>query len=1046
MKSDRGINTLSAQIDLPLMEAGILDFWSQNQIFEKSVANRNGAPRWSFYEGPPTANGKPGTHHIEARVFKDLFPRFQTMKGKQVIRKAGWDCHGLPVEIAVEKELGFTGKADIEKFGVAAFNEKCRESVQRHVDEFTDMTKRMGFWVDFDDAYWTMSPAYIESVWWSLQQIWKKGLLVQDHRVAPYCPRCGTGLSDHELAQGYETIKDPSVFVRFPATSGKLAELKASFLVWTTTPWTLVANTAVAVNPKVEYQVIEITTDEKTERLVVATDLASVLGEDRKVIATFKGTELEHTKYSRPFDFVEINDAHYVVLADYVTVEDGTGLVHQSPAFGADDLEVCRKYNLPVVNPVNPDGHFQKEVPLVGGVFFKEADKALIKDLKSRGLMFKSLQFEHSYPHCWRCHTALMYYAQPSWYIKTTSIKKELLRENTNTDWHPETIKTGRFGDWLNNNIDWAVSRNRYWGTPLPIWRCENKHEVCIGSLAELGKLSGAELSNLDPHRPFVDDVKFKCEECSATMERIPEVIDCWYDSGAMPFAQWGYPHKQGSEAEFQAAYPADFICEAIDQTRGWFYTLMTIGTLVFDKSSYKTVLCLGHILDKDGRKMSKHLGNVLEPMPLMNQHGADAVRWYMLAAGSPWSARRVGHDAISDVVRKTLLTYWNTISFFTLYANAADFKVSSVPADLTLMDKWILSELNKLILGVDTALENFDSQAAGPQLAAFIDDLSNWYVRRSRRRFWDGDAVALNTLYFCLKNLTLLLAPMVPFISEHVWQTLIRVAESDQIESVHLAKFPVSNKEVINEELSTSVALSRRLVELGRSARAESGVKIRQPLSRALVSAPGWEQISDEIKIHIAEELNILKLDGIHVAGSDLVDISVKANFRTLGTKFGADVQVIAKQISSVDPAAMVKALRISNTYKLTVTLAGKNKEIEIDIDDLVITETPRSGWSVTSHSGESLALDLELTPELIRAGQIREVIRAIQEERKNIGLDVSDRITVNWNAPTELATVISSAISEISAEVLATNMVQVNSESASDNELSLWLKLVKN
>ena len=1045
MNKKREINSLSAQIDLPVMEAGILDFWSQNQIFEKSVTNRNGSPRWSFYEGPPTANGMPGTHHIEARVFKDLFPRFQTMKGKQVIRKAGWDCHGLPVEIAVEKELGFTGKADIEKFGVAAFNDKCRESVQRHVNEFTAMTKRMGFWVDFDDAYWTMSPSYIESVWWSLQQIWQKGLLVQDHRVAPYCPRCGTGLSDHELAQGYETIQDPSVFVRFPATSGKLAELKATLLVWTTTPWTLVANTAVAVNPKVTYQVIEVVSDEKTERLVVAADLASVLGDEGKVIATFKGSELEHTKYARPFDFVEINDSHYVVLADYVTVEDGTGLVHQSPAFGADDLEVCRKYNLPVINPISPDGHFLKEVPLVGGVFFKEADKALIKDLKARGLMFKSLQFEHSYPHCWRCHTALMYYAQPSWYIKTTEIKKELLRENSKTDWHPETIKTGRFGDWLNNNIDWAVSRNRYWGTPLPIWRCENKHEICVGSLAELGKLAGKELSTLDPHRPFVDDINFACNECSALMTRIPEVIDCWYDSGAMPFAQWGYPHKQDSVAQFKAAYPADFICEAIDQTRGWFYTLMTIGTLVFDKSSYKTVLCLGHILDKDGRKMSKHLGNVLEPMPLMNQHGADAVRWYMLAAGSPWSARRVGHDAISDVVRKTLLTYWNTISFFTLYANAADFKVSTVPKDLTLMDRWILSELNKLIQSVDTALESFDSQGAGTVIAAFIDDLSNWYVRRSRRRFWDGDPVALNTLYFCLKNLTLLLAPMVPFISEHVWQSLIRVAEGEQIESVHLANFPVADKSSVDEKLSNAVALSRRLVELGRAARAESGLKIRQPLSRALVSATGWEQMSQEIKTHIAEELNILKVDGIQVAGTDLVDISVKANFRTLGTKFGADVQVIAKQITAIDAGVMVKELRKSNSYKITVELAGKKKDIEIDLDDLVITETPRSGWSVASHGGESLALDLALTPDLIRAGLVREVIRAIQEERKRIGLDISDRITVNWNATGDLAAAITSGISEISAEVLATQMQQNKAENASDNELGLWLSLVK-
>ena len=1045
MSPKREINSLPAQIDLPAVEVGILDFWTQNQIFEKSVENRNGAKRWSFYEGPPTANGKPGTHHIEARVFKDLFPRFQTMKGKQVIRKAGWDCHGLPVEIAVEKELGFSGKSDIEKYGVAAFNEKCKESVQRHVGEFTEMTKRMGFWVDFDDAYWTMSPEYIESVWWSLQQVWNKGLLVQDHRVAPYCPRCGTGLSDHELAQGYETIKDPSVFVRFKATSGKLADLDSSLLVWTTTPWTLVSNTAIAVNPKVDYQVVEITNEDKIERLVIASDLASVLGEERKVIATFKGSELEHTKYQRPFDLIEIQDAHYVVLADYVTVEDGTGLVHQAPAFGADDLEVCRKYGLPVVNPINPDGNFKDDIKLVGGVFFKEADKALIKDLKSRGLMFKSSQFEHSYPHCWRCHTALMYYAQPSWYIKTTAIKNELLRENSNTDWHPETIKTGRFGDWLNNNIDWAVSRNRYWGTPLPIWRCENKHAVCIGSLAELGKLSGKELSKLDPHRPFVDDIKFSCSECSSVMARVPEVIDCWYDSGAMPFAQWGYPHKEGSVDQFKSAYPADFICEAIDQTRGWFYTLMTIGTLVFDKSSYKTVLCLGHILDKDGRKMSKHLGNVLEPMPLMNQHGADAVRWYMLAAGSPWSARRVGHDAISDVVRKTLLTYWNTISFFSLYAHASDFTVTRLSKDLTLMDRWILSELNKVTRDVDIALESFDSQAAGGLIAGFIDDLSNWYVRRSRRRFWDGDEVALNTLYHCLKQLTLLLAPMVPFISEHVWQTLIRVAQADQKESVHLEDFPITDASFIDDSLSTSVSLSRRLVELGRSARAESGVKIRQPLSRALVSASGWDQISDEIKTHIADELNILKLEGIHVAGKDLVDISVKANFRSLGAKYGADVQSIAKAITEVDASQMVKQLRENKKIEIDVKISDKSKQIAIDLDDLVITETPRSGWSVASHNGESLALDLELTPDLIRSGLVREVIRAIQEERKNVGLDVSDRIVVEWSGSDELAEAINSAINEISSEVLATKMSQVPGNKSSDSELGLWLKLEK-
>ena len=1037
------IKSLAPQIDLPAVEHQILSFWETQEIFKKTITARDGQPNWTFYEGPPTANGKPGTHHIEARVFKDLFPRYQTMKGNQVIRKAGWDCHGLPVEIAVEKQLGFSGKGDIEKYGIAKFNEQCRISVQEHVGEFTSMTRRMGFWVDFDEAYWTMSSEYVESVWWSLQEIWKKGLLVQDFRVAPYCPRCGTGLSDHELSQGYETIKDQSVYVRFPATSGKLAELKASLLVWTTTPWTLVSNTAVAVNPKIEYQVIEITTDEKIERLVVASNLAAVLGDERKVIATFTGAELEHTKYAQPLDLVEIPDAHYIVLADYVTVEDGTGLVHQSPAFGADDFAVCRKYGLPVINPISADGHFLPDLKIVGGVFFKDADKLLIKELKTKGLLFKQQQYEHSYPHCWRCHTALMYYAQPSWYIRTTEIKDALLRENANTDWHPETIKTGRYGDWLNNNIDWAISRNRYWGTPLPIWRCENKHEICIGSLAELGELAGTDLSKSDPHRPFVDDITFDCAECDLKMIRTPEVIDCWFDSGAMPFAQWGYPHKEGSVEKFKASYPADFICEAIDQTRGWFYTLMTIGTLVFDKSSYKTVLCLGHILDKDGRKMSKHLGNVLEPMPLMDQHGADAVRWYMLAAGSPWSARRVGHEAITDVVRKTLLTYWNTVSFFTLYAKASDFKLTGLSQTSSTMDRWILSELNHLIAKVDEAYKNYDSQTAGTIIGQFIDDLSNWYVRRSRRKFWDGESEALNTLYHCLKELTKLMAPMVPFITEHVWQEMIRNLEPSEFESVHLTDFPVSDASKIDEKLSKSVRLSRRLVELGRAARAESKVKIRQPLARALVAANGWHEMDGEIRSHISDELNVQSLDEISSAGADLVSISVKANFRTIGAKFGGDVQAIAKAISTLDHGSLVAEIRSSGSIEIKFEGSSTAR---IDIEDLVITETPKAGWSVESHNGESVALDLALTPALIEAGIVREVIRAIQEERKQSGFEISDRISVSWSANPEVTTAILKNLAEIGDETLATRFENVTAKTETSNELGLWLELIKN
>ena len=1030
---------IPAAIDLPSMERSILDFWRTNSIFEASTQAREGAQPWTFYEGPPTANGMPGTHHIEARVFKDVFPRYQTMKGKYVTRKAGWDCHGLPVEIAVEKELGFTGKGDIEKYGIAAFNDKCRESVTRHVDAFTTMTNRMGFWVDFDQAYWTMAPEYVESVWWSLKEIWKKGLLVQDHRVAPYCPRCGTGLSDHELAQGYETVTDPSVYVRFPVTSGELADLGAALLVWTTTPWTLVSNTAVAVHPDVDYAVAEVVVEESREVLVVAEALLSSLTGEVKVLKVIKGRDLERITYKRPLDLIEIPDSHFIVLATYVTTEDGTGLVHQSPAFGADDLAVCRGYGLPVVNPIAPDGKFLADVPLVGGVFFKEADKTLVKELKSRGVLYKHQPFEHPYPHCWRCHTALIYYAQPSWYIRTTSIKDELIRENNKTNWHPETIKTGRYGDWLNNNIDWALSRNRFWGTPLPIWRCEDKHEVCVDSLAELGALAGQELSNLDPHRPFVDDITFPCAQCSKVMNRVPEVIDCWYDSGAMPFAQWGYPHKPGSVEKFKAAYPADFICEAIDQTRGWFYTLMTIGTLVFDQSSYKSVLCLGHILDKDGRKMSKHLGNVLEPISLMDQHGADAVRWYMLAAGSPWSARRVGHDAISDVVRKTLLTYWNTISFHTLYAEASGFELSQSPAlkDRSMMDKWIISELNALTQEVDKSYSEFDSQNAGKALARFIDDLSNWYVRRSRRRFWDGDTAALATLHECLVSLTQLLSPMVPFITEHVWQELVKVADPSVAASVHLTDFPIADPSRINLELNAQVAMTRRVVELGRSARAESAIKIRQPLQRALISASGWSTLPTDMKEQIADELNVIDLADIADADGDLVDISVKANFKSLGAKFGKEVQDIAKAIAATDPTELVKGLRKSGSAKVGTW--------EIDLADLVVTEVPKSGWMVASHDGESVALDLALTPELIEAGNVREVIRFIQERRKSDGFEISDRIKVRWNAEQSVVSAITSAQAHISDEVLALEFERDEAIATSDNELGIEVVLKK-
>ena len=1042
------------QVDLPAMEHDVLAFWAGHDTFARSVEQTRDGEPWVFYEGPPTANGMPGTHHVEARVFKDVFPRYQTMRGRHVPRRAGWDCHGLPVELAVEKELGFSGKGEIEAYGVAEFNARCRESVLRHVDAFEAMTERMGFWVDTSRAYRTMDPAYIESVWWSLKRIFDQGLLEEDYRVAPYCPRCGTTLSDHELGQpgAYETVVDPSVYVRFPVTSGPLAELGAALLVWTTTPWTLVSNTAVAVHPEVTY-VAARTAD--GEVLVVAEPLlTATLGDDVELLASYPGSALEHATYTAPFDLVPVTGAHFVVLADYVTTDDGSGLVHQAPAFGAEDLAVGRAYGLPVVNPITTDGHFTADVPLVGGMFFKKADTDLVADLQARGLLFRHVPYEHSYPHCWRCHTPLIYYALPSWYIRTTARKDELLRENEATAWFPNTIKWGRYGDWLHNNVDWALSRNRYWGTPLPIWRCtaDPAHLTCVGSLAELGEHAGTDLSGLDPHRPYVDDVTFGCPACGAEARRVPEVIDGWYDSGSMPFAQWGYPY-QGVE-EFEATYPADFICEAIDQTRGWFYTLMAVGTLVFDRSSYRNVLCLGLLLDEQGRKMSKHLGNVLEPIPLMDEHGADAVRWFMLAAGSPWQARRVGHASIQEVVRKVLLTYWNTVAFQSLYARTAGWTPQAAPpppvAERPVLDRWAVSEAHRLVRDVGAALDEFDTQAAGRLLATFVDDLSNWYVRRSRRRFWQGDPAALGTLHECLRLLTLAMAPFTPFITERVWQDVVRKVEPDAAESVHLAPWPQPPADAVDDQLAAQVATVRRLVELGRAARATSGVRTRQPLSRALVSAPGWGSLPDELRAQVSEELNVVTVGTLGEQAGQLVDVQAKANFRALGKRFGKDTPRVAAAVTAADAVELATQLRA--TGSATVLLDGE--EVTLDGEEVVVTETPREGWAVAADSGETLALDLEVTPQLRRAGLAREAVRLVQEARKAAGLDVSDRIELWWTADGELAGALREHAALVAEEVLASGYHEGVPEDAkthdrahSDAELGLnfWLSRVR-
>ncbi len=1038
---------LPAALDLPAAERTVLGRWAGAKVFERSLDHTAGGPLWTFYEGPPTANGMPGVHHIEARVFKDLFPRFKTMQGYHVPRRGGWDCHGLPVEVAVEKELGLTAKKDIEAYGIAEFNARCRESVLRHVDAFAQMTERMGYWVDLSQAYRTMDPDYIESVWWSLKQVFDRGLLVRDFRISPYCPRCGTPLSDHEMGQPdvYQTVADPSVTVRFALRSvpaGAPPELAgADLLVWTTTPWTLVSNTAVAVHPDEEYVVARRAGDvpdgsgadggaDGGRPVLLAQALAGrVLGEGWEVLARLPGAQLAGATYEPPLRLIDVPDAHRVVTGTFVTTEDGTGLVHLAPAFGADDMETGRAHGLPVVNPVRPDGRFEADVPLVGGMFFKDADPVLIADLTDRGLMFRSALHEHSYPHCWRCGTPLLYYALPSWFIRTTAVKDELLAQNEQTNWQPPTIQHGRYGEWLRNNVDWALSRNRYWGTPLPVWTCEQEHLTCVGTLAELSELAGRDLTGLDPHRPYVDEIGFGCPQCGRPARRVSEVIDVWYDSGAMPFAQYGAPLR--NEAEFRRGYPADFICEAIDQTRGWFYSMMTVGTLLFGRSSYQNVVCVGLVVDERGRKMSKHLGNVLEPIPLMDAHSADAVRWFFAAAGSPWATRKIGAGALEEIVRKVLLTYWNTVSFLVLYANAAARggqyrnarQAAAAPpaADRPVLDRWLLSELHALVRDVTAALESFDSATAGRRMAAFIDDVSNWYVRRSRRRFWDGPgsaggAAAFATLHECLETLTRLMAPIAPFLPDYVWNVL---RDADAPDSVHLASWPAADESLIDAQLSEQMALARRLVELGRSARAAATLKVRQPLARALVGAAGFAALPEELRGQIADELNVHALEPLADVAGELVDYAVKPNFRALGRRFGKGTPAVAAAIRAANPAALAAALTGPDAAA-DVIVDGET--VRLTPDEVIVTQTPRSGWAVAAESGETVALEATLTPQLRREGHAREVVRLIQDARRSDGLNLSDRITLRWQASdAELAEALTEHAALIAGEVLA-------------------------
>jgi isoleucyl-tRNA synthetase len=994
------------QPDLPALEEEVLARWDEHDVFHASLARRAGAPEWTFFEGPPTANGRPGTHHVEARTFKDIFPRYRTMKGYHVRRKGGWDCHGLPVELEVEKELGLDSKAEIEAYGIEAFNARCRESVLRYVDAWEELTDRIGFWIDTDDPYRTMDPTYVDSLWWALKQLWDRDLIFEDFRVAPYCGRCGTALSDAEVAQGYEEVDDPSVFVRFPVLDGPLGERGASLVVWTTTPWTLLSNTACAVGPDVRYQLVRTSafgTDD--ELLVVAADLAdAVLGEDtaRDVVEELNADDLVGLHYEGPFEVAAPDEGtswRYVVAADFVTTTDGTGIVHLAPAFGADDMEVGRRHGLPIVNPVDAAGRFTTGP--WAGEFVKDADAGITDDLQTRGLLLSSRTYHHTYPFCWRCKRPLIYYAKPSWYIRTTAVRDQLLANNAGIDWHPAHIREGRFGNWLENNVDWALSRDRYWGTPLPFWRCTDGHVTVVGSRAELGEKTGQDLLELDPHRPYVDDVVVPCDDCGADARRVPDVADAWFDSGGMPYAQWGYPH-QGHE-EFGRHYPADFICEAIDQTRGWFYTLLAESTLLFGDASYRTVLCLGHIVDEDGRKMSKSAGNILDPWDLIRSHGADPLRWLMLAEGNPWVSRRVGHHLLDDVIRRFVLTLWNTHLFFTTYATIDGFTLQAPAppvAERPASDRWVLAELADLVETVDHALDRYDVSTATRRLERFVEDLSNWYVRRNRRRFWKAaaddptdKAAAYHTLHTCLTTVAQLLAPFTPFLADRLWHDLVVSQRDDAPVSVHLTDFPEPDEAWQDAPLRAAMGTARRVVELGRQARNDAAVKVRQPLARALVTVPEAEREGLlELVDDIADELNVKAIELADGTG-DLVERSLRPNFRALGPAFQQRAPQVAGAIKAVDADSAERvAAGLATDGEATLEVGGDTVALTPEMVEVV--ETPRTGWAVATQGGTSFALDTALTRELEVEGAARELIRAVNDQRKALGLALDDRI----------------------------------------------------
>jgi isoleucyl-tRNA synthetase len=1027
---------VSARVDFPALDASILAFWKQHGIFEKSLEGRDDAPIFVFYEGPPTANGRPGAHHVISRIFKDLFPRYKTMRGYRVPRKAGWDTHGLPVELEVERRLGINGKGQIEAYGVAEFNQLCRESVTAYLEEWERFTERIGFWVDLDDAYYTYTNDYIESVWGLLRRIWDKDLLYQGHKVVPYCPRCGTAISSHEVAQGYKDVTEDSIYVRFPLTpaaavrvTGEAASADpggepkpVSLAVWTTTPWTLISNVAAAVHPDVAYALVE----SRGERFVLARDLVEkVLGKKAEVLREFAGAELLGLDYEAPFGFMAADRrTHFVIGGDYVTTTDGTGIVHIAPAFGEEDMRVGIENDLPVVNAVDTEGRFIAEVTPWAGVFVKDADPAITADLKERGLLLGVEPYEHSYPFCWRCDTALLYYAKATWYIRTTAMKDELIKSNDDVIWHPEHIKTGRFGEWLAGNVDWALSRDRYWGTPLPIWRCEEGHTHCVGSVEELREMAAGPVPvDLELHRPYVDDVVLTCPECGGGMRRAPEVIDAWFDSGSMPFAQWHYPFE--NVETFEERFPADFIAEAIDQTRGWFYSLLAIATLIEGRSSYKRVLCLGHILDGEGQKMSKSKGNVVQPDDILDNQGADAFRWFLFSSQQPWSPRRFSAEMVDEVVRKFLLTLWNTYSFFTLYANIDRFDLTTQESPVEerpLIDRWLVGELNKLVQDVTAGLEAYDATGTSRSIQQFVDDLSNWYVRRSRRRFWksEGDAdklAAYHTLYEALVTVTKLLAPFTPFVAEELYQNLVRSVDASAPESVHLCTWPVADEGAIDAGESFDMAAARRVVEMGRAARNAAAVKTRQPLAEVVLALPESEAAAVErLREVVLDELNVKDLR--FVDGEDeLVAYVVKPNLKVLGPKLGKRLGPLQAALKEADAAALVAAVRSGGA----AVVALPDGEVTLAEEELLIETGSPEGFQVEGEAGRVVALNTDVDDALREEGLARELIHAVQLARKAADLRIEDTISLTLAVPEELRSPAERHRGAIMAETLA-------------------------